>query len=82
VLAHPHLPLTNNLAERALRHCVIARAIGHGTRTAVGSRVFSVLASVIDTCRLRRQSPWTYLALAIAERRAGRPLPALPAVGV
>ena len=82
VLAHPHLPLTNNLAERALRHWVIARAISHGTRTAVGSRVFSLLASVIDTCRLRGQSPWPYLALAITERRAGRALPALPAVGV
>jgi hypothetical protein len=82
VLHHPHLPLTNNLAERALRHWVIARAIGHGTRTAVGSRVFALLASVIDTCRLRGHSPWPYLALAIAERRAGRALPALPAPGV
>jgi transposase len=82
VLHHPHLPLTNNLAERALRHWVIARAIGHGTRTPVGSCVFAVLASVIDTCRLRGHSPWPYLASAIAERRAGRALPPLPAMGV
>src|SRR5512137_150119 len=53
VLAHPHLPLTNNAAERALRHWVIARLISHGTRTAVGSRAFTLLASVIDTCRQR-----------------------------
>jgi transposase len=82
VLHDPHLPLTNNLAERALRHWVIARAIGHGTRTAVGSCVFALLASVIDTCRLRGHSPWPYLASAIAERRAGRALPPLPAMGV
>ncbi|MFZ1642014.1 MAG: IS66 family transposase, partial [Candidatus Contendobacter sp.] len=53
VLHHPELPLTNNAAERALRHWVIARKISHGTRTATGSRVFALLASVIDTCRQR-----------------------------
>lgn len=54
VLHHPELPLTNNAAERALRHWVIARRLSHGTRTAVGSRAFTLLASVIDTCRQRR----------------------------
>ncbi len=82
VLAHPHLPLTNNAAERALRHWVIARAISHGTRTAVGSRVFVLLASVIDTCRQRGHSPWAYLATAITERRVGLPLAPLPQAGV
>lgn len=82
VLAHPELPLTNNTAERALRHWVIARRISHGTRTAVGSRAFTLLASVIDTCRQRGHSPWTYLAAAIADRRVGRPLAPLPQAGV
>ena len=82
VLHHPHLPLTNNLAERALRHWVIARRISHGTRTAVGSRAFTLLASVIDTCRQRGHSPWDYLVAAITERRAGLPLPPLPVAGV
>ncbi len=78
VLKHPWLPLTNNEAERALRHWVIARLISHGTRTAEGSRVFSVLASVIETCRKRKVSPWIYLAKVIAERRKGNPAPPLP----
>ncbi|MDS4018916.1 MAG: IS66 family transposase [Candidatus Competibacter sp.] len=81
VLSHPALPLTNNDAERALRHWVIARQISHGTRTATGSRVFALLASVIDTCRQRGHSPWPYLAAAIADRRAGRPLAPLPLPG-
>jgi len=81
VLQHPELPLTNNEAERALRHWVIARRISHGTRTSVGSRVFALLASVIDTCRQRGHSPWHYLAAAIADRRAGRPLAPLPQPG-
>ena len=79
VLHHPELPLTNNEAERALRHWVILRKISHGTRTATGSRTFTVLASVIDTCRQRGHSPWPYLRVAIADRRAGRPLAPLPA---
>lgn len=82
VLHHPELPLTNNAAERALRHWVIARRLSHGTRTAVGSRVFALLASVIDTCRQRGHSPWSYLAAAIADRRMGLPLPPLPQPGV
>jgi hypothetical protein len=78
VLAHPELPLTNNIAERALRHWVIARKISHGTRTPQGSRALALLASVIDTCRQRKVSPWTYLAEVIAERRKGNPAPSLP----
>jgi len=79
VLAHPHLPLTNNEAERALRHWVITRRITHGTRTEQGSRAFALLATVIETCRKRQILPWPYLAQVIAERRKGNPAPPLPA---
>jgi transposase len=78
VLHHPELPLTNNEAERALRHWVILRKLSLGTRTEVGSRVVALLASVIDTCRQRGHSPWRYLERAITDRRAGQPLAALP----
>ena len=78
VLSHPELPLTNNAAERALRHWVILRKLSLGTRTPVGSRVVALLASVIDTCRQRGQCPWRYLERAIADRRAGLPLAPLP----
>ena len=64
--------------NRALRHWVILRQLCLGTRTEVGSRVFALLASVIDTCRQRSHSPWRYLERAIADRRAGQPLAALP----
>jgi hypothetical protein len=78
VLSHPELPLTNNEAERALRHWVILRKLSLGTRTPVGSRVVALLASVIDTCRQRGHTPWRYLERAIADRRAGLPLAPLP----
>jgi hypothetical protein len=78
VLDYPHLPLTNNEAERALRHWVILRGICYGTRTEDGSRVFAILISVIETCRKRNQSPWVYLAAVISRQRAGLQLPSLP----
>ena len=79
VLDHPELPLTNNAAERALRHWVIARRLSYGTRNAQGSRAFTALASVIETCRQRGLSPWTYIAKVLGERRQGNPAPPLPA---
>jgi len=79
VLLNPQWPITNNAAEQALRHWVIARRIMMGTRCAAGSRTFTLLASVIETCRLRGHLPWPYLAGVIAERRAGRAAAGLPA---
>ena len=79
-LADPRLPLTNNAAERQLRHFVIARRISYGTRTEVGSHSVALLASVIDTCRLRRASATDLLARAIHAARMGLPVPSLPAI--
>lgn len=78
VLNDPRWPLTNNEAERALRHWVLLRKVSQGTRSERGSRIFALLASVIDTCRQRGHSPWPYLRAAIRDRRAGLPLAPLP----
>jgi transposase len=82
VLDHPELPLSNNEAERALRHWVIARRIGMGTRTPQGTRAFALLASVIETCRKRAVSPWPYLAEVIRQRRKALPAPPLPSPAI
>ena len=79
VLDHPEWPLTNNEAERALRHWVIARRISQGTRTPQGTRAFAHLASVIETCRQRAASPWPYLAALMRQLRQGLQAPPLPA---
>ena len=71
VFNYPRLPLLNNEAEQALRHRVIARRISHGTRSAIGSKSLALLASVIDSCRRRRASPWSYLAQVITAGRQG-----------
>ena len=75
---NPELPVTNNHAERALRHAVIARRIGYGTRSDEGTSAYGMLLSVIETCRLRDFNPWTYLGEVIATRRKGMSAPLIP----
>ena len=75
---NPELPPTNNEAERALRHAVIARNIGFGTRTREGSLAYSSLLSVIETCRLREINPWIYIAEVLALARQGIGPPPFP----
>jgi hypothetical protein len=74
----PSLPLTNNEAERILRHWVIDRRLSYGTRTPEGTRSFTLLASVIETCRIRGAPAWDYLTKVITAVRKGLELPALP----
>ena len=78
----PSLPLTNNDAERILRHWVIDRRLSNGTRTAEGTRSFTILASVIETCRIRGAPAWDYLTQVITAVRKGIQLPALPIMQV
>jgi hypothetical protein len=82
ILDHPHLPLTNNEAERTLRPWVILRRITYGTRTPQGSRALSIFASVTETCRRREASSLRYLQQVIAAGRSGAEIPSLPPVPV
>ena len=75
---HPELPPTNNEAERALPHAVIARNVGYGTRTREGSLAYSSLLSVIETCRLRDINPWIYIAQVLTLARQGLAPPPFP----
>jgi transposase len=81
-VSDPTLPPTNNDAERALRHAVIARRISFGTRTDEGSRFYAAAMSVIDTCRKRRVDTWAYARDLIAAARKGAELPKIPAAAV
>jgi transposase len=78
VVEHPEWPATNNVAERILRHWVITRRISYGTRTTEGSQSVAILASIIETGRLRGIKIWDYLTQVIAERRRGGTPPPLP----
>ncbi|MBU1256317.1 transposase, partial [Patescibacteria group bacterium] len=51
------IPATNNSAERALRHSVIARKISGGTRSAKGSKTKEVLSSLFGTWDTKGLNP-------------------------
>ena len=80
VLDYPAWPLTNNEAERALRHWVILRKITQGTYSEQGSRALALFASVFVTCRLRNSSPLLYMRDVIHMRRQGQDIPKLPQI--
>ena len=78
ILEYPYLPLTNNKAERSLRPWVILRKICYGSRSARGTKTFALLASVIDTCRLRKVDSLKFLAESIVVARKGLPVDTIP----
>jgi len=79
-VTNPQLPPTNNEAERALRHAVITRQISYGTRSTEGSLAYCSLLSVIETCRLRKVNPWSFIAQVVTLARKGFLHPPLLAV--
>jgi hypothetical protein len=77
-VTNKELPPTNNDAEAALRHAVIARRISFGTRSDEGSRAYAAILSVIETCRRRKLDAWGFIAKAVHVARRGEiptPLP-------
>lgn len=55
-LADPQIPLTNNLAERSLRHLVLKRKISFGSLTKRTAENLAVLLSVLLSLKQRYQS--------------------------
>ena len=59
---------------------MILRRITQGTRFEQGSRALALFASVIETCRLRENSPLLYMRDVIKLRRQGEDVPQLPLI--
>lgn len=57
-LSYPLIPLTNNEAERSLRHLVIKRKISFGSASKKGAETLSILLSVLLS--LYRKDPMSY----------------------
>ena len=66
-LSFPSIALTNNAAERALRHIVLKRKNSFGCRSDHGAEVMGVLFSVLLS--LRRKDPATYFENYLGLRR-------------
>ena len=76
-VTHEDVEPTNNAAERSLRGPVIHRKLSQGTRTANGERFTERALSASVTCRLQKQSLYTYLTSLLTAHARGDPLPTL-----
>ena len=71
------IPVSNNAAERALRHAVILRRVQGGTQSEQGSRWIERIQSVRETCRLQNRSVLTYLQNVATAAHHRLPIPSL-----
>lgn len=55
-------PIDNNHQERLLRNPVIGRKTWYGTHSIRGAETTAVLFSIIESCKLNKVNPRTYLA--------------------
>ncbi len=66
------LPLTNNDAERALRHAVLGRKNFNGSKTINGADVAATLYSVIESCKKVELDPINYMKYVITANQKNR----------
>jgi transposase len=62
------LPLTNNDAERSIRHVVLGRKNFAGSKTINGADVAATLYTIIESCKKVSLQPKVYLKYLITER--------------
>ena len=65
------IPLTNNEAERTIRHSVIGRKNFYGSRTINGADVTATLYTVIESCKKAQLDPKNYILMAVKKKTAG-----------
>jgi len=73
----PCIDPTNNVAERAIRFCVIDRKVTQGTRGKHGRRWCERIWSIMATCAQRRIKPFDFIATAVACYFDASPAPSL-----
>jgi len=69
------IPLTNNAAERALRHAVIMRKVQLGTQSEQGNRWVERILSIRETLRLQDRPVLDYLIRAATAGHHDQPAP-------
>ena len=69
------VPLTNNEAERTIRHSVMGRKNFYGSRTINGADVAATFYTVIESCKKVELDPKSYILMAVEEKLAGRQVP-------
>jgi transposase len=76
-LSDPEIGITNNLAERQLRHAVLWRRASFGSQSARGAELVAALLTVVMTRRKQGRSVHAYFVEACRAARARQALPSL-----
>ena len=64
-LEEHRLPLSNNEAERTIRHAVVGRKNYYGAATHSGAQTAATLFTVIESCKKNELDPRSYLLMAL-----------------
>jgi transposase len=79
-ITNPQIDPTNNVAERALRFCVIDRRITQGTRGSSGRKWCERIWTTLTTCAQNGHSAFGFIARAVQASFAGTEPPSLLAL--
>lgn len=66
-LDDPKIPLSNNDAERALRHAVMGRKNFYGSKTINGADVTATLYTIIESCKKVELDPKSFITMTIKQ---------------
>ena len=76
-ITNPDIDPTNNIAEQALRFCVIDRRITQGTRGENGRRWSERIWTTMASCARQGRSAFEFIAKAVEAHFQGHPPPSL-----
>ena len=69
-LGNVNIPLSNNEAERTVRHSVMGRKNFYGSRTINGADVTATLYTVIESCKKVEIDPKAYILMVVKKKIA------------
>lgn len=72
-LSDVRIPLSNNEAERMMRHAVMGRKNFYGSKTINGADTAAILYSVIESCKKVQLDPTTFIKQAILRNNHKQP---------
>jgi transposase len=69
------VPLTNNEAERTIRHAVMGRKNSYGSRTINGADTSATLYTIIESCKKVEIDPREYIRMTVRLSAQGKEVP-------
>jgi hypothetical protein len=71
-LKDTRIPLSNNEAERTIRHAVVGRKNYYGSGSHSGAETAATMFTIIESCKKNDIDPRTYIIQALTDAAAGR----------